>query len=117
MSEDEKLSKNISVRGGKRPGAGRPLGSPNVVSRPLKEAAAMHSDECLNVLVELRDHGLSEQVRLAAAVAILDRAHGKPRQGVDLSKDDKIVVVINRQGFPTPEARALPAKIKGPSEL
>lgn len=109
-SDDEKQSSAIKSHGGKRPGAGRPLGSPNVLTRPLKEAAAEHSESCLAVLLDLRDHALSEQVRLAAAMAILDRAHGKPRQGVDLSKDDKIVVVINRERAVTLDDRALPTK-------
>lgn len=116
MNGDEKVSTSIKSHGGKRPGAGRPLGSQNVLTRPLKEAAAEHSEACLNVLVELRDHGLSEQVRLAAAMAILDRAHGRPRQGLDVSKDDKIVVVISRQRFPTLDDRASPAKLEGPDE-
>ena len=54
----------------------------------------MHSEACLDVLVDLRDHAEHEQVRLAAAMAILDRAHGKPRQTVDL-QDDRVIVVLN----------------------
>jgi hypothetical protein len=97
MNAHEKISTEIKGHGGKRPGAGRPLGSSNRLARPLKEAASMHSEDCLNVLVDLRDHAESEQVRLAAAMAILDRAHGKPRQGIDLAKDEGITVIVNRE--------------------
>ncbi len=91
----EKESMQFKSHGGARPGAGRPLGIPNRLARPLKEAAAMYSEACLNTLVNLRDNALSEHVRLAAAMAILDRAHGKPRQGLDVTKE-AITVIINR---------------------
>jgi hypothetical protein len=96
MISDEKLSRSIKSHGGRRLGSGRPSGSHNKITRPLKEAAALHSEACLNVLVDLRDHAESEQVRLAAAMAILDRAHGKPRQGLDLTKDEGITVIIDK---------------------
>ena len=95
MKGDENISRTIKSHGGKRPGAGRPSGSPNKLTRPLKEAAALHTEASLNVLVDLRDHAESEQVRLAAAMAILDRAHGKPRQGLDLAKEG-VTVLINK---------------------
>lgn len=92
----EKESSRISKRGGRRPGAGRPIGSPNKLTRPFKELAALHGEECLSVLVQLRDHAEAEQVRLAAANSLLDRAYGKPRQEVGLSDDGKVTVTINR---------------------
>lgn len=94
----EKESSAINNRGGRRPGAGRPLGSPNKVTRTLKELAALHSEDCIAALVELRDHAKAEQVRLAAANSLLDRGHGKPRQEIDLSDDGKVTVIINRGG-------------------
>ncbi len=80
--------------GGKRDGAGRPKGALNIITRPVKELAAEQSEASINRLIELRDHAESEQVRLAAAMAILDRAHGKPRQVVDL-QDERVVVVLH----------------------
>ena len=94
MSKDEKETLSIKPHGGKRPGAGRPLGSPNKLTRPLREAAAMHSEDCLLTLLYLRDNAEREQVRLAAATAILDRAHGKPRQDLNTNKSETIRVVI-----------------------
>ncbi len=114
MNGDEKVSKNISARGGKRPGAGRPPGAPNKLTRDLKEAAALHTDGCLEVLVHLRDHAESEQVRLAAATALLDRGHGRPRQELELSKREGITVHINRQ--PVLNVRPLPVKSEGHNE-
>jgi hypothetical protein len=96
MSNDEKISKSINSHGGRRLGAGRPPGSPNILSRPLKEAAALHTEDCLAVLVQLRDHAESEQVRLAAAMALLDRGHGKPRQELDLNKSEGVTIIIDR---------------------
>ena len=90
----EKESNQFKSHGGARPGAGRPPGSPNKLTRPLKEAAALHTEECLAVLVFLRDHGESEQVRFAACRELLDRGHGKPRQIVDFH-DERVVIVLN----------------------
>ncbi len=98
MKDPEKELRAGSGIGGRRPGAGRPLGSPNRLTRPLKELAALQSEACIAVLVELRDHADTEQVRLAAANALLDRAHGKPRQAVDLRDDGKLTVIVNRRG-------------------
>ena len=98
MQNPEKESIAIKSRGGRRPGAGRPLGVPNKLTRPIRELAALHSEDCIAVLVELRDHAEAEQVRLAAANALLDRGHGKPRQEIDFSDDGKITVIVNRGG-------------------
>ncbi len=99
MNDPEKESRAIGGVGGRRPGAGRPLGSPNRLTRPLKELAALQSEACLAVLVELRDHADTEQVRLAAANALLDRAHGKPRQEVDVNEGKRLTVIVNRSSY------------------
>ncbi len=106
MSPSEKESRMIGQVGGRRPGAGRPLGSPNKLTRPLKELAALHSEACIAVLVELRDHAESEQVRLAAANALLDRGHGRPRQAIDMHADESLTIIVNRLG---PAVDMLPA--------
>ena len=97
MSSETRIENKSSVfnkRGGRRPGAGRPLGSVNKLSRPLKELAALHSEDCIAVLVQLRDHAEAEQVRLAAANALLDRGHGRPRHEIDLNDDKRVTVII-----------------------
>ena len=60
MHKPEKESRAVGGIGGRRPGAGRPLGSPNKLTRPLKELAALHSETCIAVLVELLDHAETE---------------------------------------------------------
>ena len=91
---NEKESSNFKGRGGKRPGAGRPLGSPNRLTRPLKEAAALHAADSLGALIHLRDNAESEAVRLNAAVEILNRGFGRCRPEADLHEPEGITVVI-----------------------
>jgi hypothetical protein len=97
VQNPEKESNVIKSRGGRRPGAGRPLGVSNKLTRPLRELAALHSEGCIAVLVELRDHAEAEQVRLAAANALLDRGHGRPRQEIDMRDDNKITVILDQR--------------------
>lgn len=98
QNPDEKESNLSNQRGGRRPGAGRPLGVPNKLTRPLRELAALHSEDCIAVLVELRDHAEAEQVRLAAANSLLDRGHGRPRQEIDMNAGQSLTVILNRGG-------------------
>ena len=94
MKKLEKESNVIKSRGGRRPGAGRPLGVPNKLTRPLRELAALHSEGCIAVLVELRDHAEAESVRLAAANALLDRGHGRPRQEIDVHDEGRVTIIV-----------------------
>ena len=95
------MSNPMERRGGKRPGAGRPPGAPNKISRPLKELAALEGPACIATLINLRDHGASEQVRLTAAGMLLDRGFGKPLQEHRLG-DNKVMVIVNRMGQEQP---------------
>ena len=104
MKKLEKESASIKQRGGRRPGAGRPVGSPNKLTRPLKELAALHTEDCIAVLVQLRDHAEAEQVRLAAANALLDRGHGRPRQEVDVNDEGRVTIIV-RGREPVPDVR------------
>jgi hypothetical protein len=92
----------METRGGKRPGAGRPPGAPNKISRPLKELAALEGEACIATLKHLRDHGTSEQVRIAAAGMLLDRGFGKPLQEHKLRDDKTVRVIVNRGGAASP---------------
>ena len=72
--------------GGKRPGAGRPPGSPNKVTASVREAAQVHSDEAVNTLAAIMKDGKAPAIaRIAASNAILDRAHGRPHQSVEVA--------------------------------
>lgn len=71
--------------GGKRPGAGRPPGSPNKVTASVREAAQVFSDEAVNTLAAIMKDGKAPAVaRIAASNAILDRAHGRPHQSIEV---------------------------------
>lgn len=67
---------------------GRQKGTPNKVTADVKAAAAKYTDEALRTLAKIMSDGESEQARVSAANAILDRAHGKPKQAVEHSGED-----------------------------
>src|ERR1044071_9587451 len=71
------------MRGGKRPGAGRPKGTIDKASRELREIAQAYSGEAIEILANLMRAAESEATRLSAANALLDRAHGRPTQMID----------------------------------
>jgi hypothetical protein len=48
----------------------------------LMKAAQSHGPESLKTLVRLRDDGESDQIKMGAAIALLDRGFGKPAQTV-----------------------------------
>lgn len=79
-------------RGGKRPGAGRPKGSRNRATEAhkgtLEALARGHTMAALESLVSIARDGASESARVSAAVAILDRGYGKPRQAVEHTGED-----------------------------
>lgn len=80
------------ARGGKREGAGRPMGGRSAATRDqiagISDLAKMHSADALNALVAIATGGESEAARVSAANAILDRAYGKPQQAVALTGGD-----------------------------
>ena len=73
------------ARGGKREGAGRPKGAVNRVTADIREAAQEFSVEALQVLVSVYRNSESDAAKVAAANSVLDRAHGKPGQQIDVS--------------------------------
>lgn len=105
--------------GGKRDGAGRPKGALNLITRPVKELAAEQSEASINRLIQLRDHAESEQVQFAAAKELLDRAHGRPKQEVNLT-DGGVTITVNRMPVALPvvdvASRRAPALIEDQSD-
>lgn len=71
-------------RGGKRQGAGRPKGRKNNATieqkASLSELARSYVPDALESLAQVMRAGISEAARVSAAIALLDRAYGKPRQ-------------------------------------
>lgn len=66
------------AHGGKRAGAGRKPGKVSAAKRTLAEMAAGHADAAMKALADIAKDGDSEGARVSAAIAILDRAYGKP---------------------------------------
>ena len=95
MQELEIESRGFKGHGGKREGAGRPLGSLNRLTQPIKELAARYGPDALRTLVLIMKDGESEQARIMAARELLDRGYGKPRQPKEDS-DRRVRVVVNR---------------------
>lgn len=87
-------------RGGKRPGAGRPKGVRDRATgeqrASLEDLARTHTEVALNALVAVASGGESESARVGAAVALLDRGYGRPRQAVELSGDGGGPVKVQR---------------------
>lgn len=69
-------------RGGPRPGAGRPAGSPNADTAArraaLADLTADHVETAIAALAHIAANGQSETARISAACAILDRTFGRP---------------------------------------
>jgi hypothetical protein len=59
---------------------GRQKGTPNKATADLREAAKAYTHEALATLVTVMRTGKSDQIRMQAAIAILDRGHGKPNR-------------------------------------
>jgi hypothetical protein len=78
----------MTTHGGKRTGAGRKPGAVSKVKRALSEMAREYGDEALQTLVSLMKGGESDQVRLSAANAILDRGYGKPPASLEVTGAD-----------------------------
>jgi hypothetical protein len=72
----------MANKGGKRTGAGRPVGSKQKVTPEIKAMAMKHCPAALETIVHLAQNGENESTRLAAAREILDRGYGKPRQSI-----------------------------------
>jgi len=66
--------------GGQRAGAGRPAGRESEAKLLLSQLAREHSAAAFATLVDICENGTSEGARIKAAVALLDRGFGKPRE-------------------------------------
>lgn len=91
-------------KGGARPGAGRPAGAVSVEKKALREVAGVHSSDAVQTLAALfADTKQTGMVRVAAANSILDRAHGRPTQSLDVELNDV-------SGFSAAEKAALESR-------
>ena len=82
-------------RGGRRRGAGRPNGARNKATlareagaKSLTELAREKTERALEVLESIMDDETAPaSVRAKVAIALLDRAYGRPAQGVRVDDD------------------------------
>ena len=96
----------MAQRGGARPGAGRKTGQVGALKRSLAELAGAHSEAALTALAQIMtDAKAPASARVSAAVAILDRAFGRPAQLVPEPPADPIGDLLREicaQGSPMP---------------
>jgi precorrin isomerase len=88
-------------RGGKREGAGRKPGLDSDAKRALMDLAKGHAPSALQTLVQIMENGKAPAAaRITAAVAVLDRAYGKPAQMIQGAGEDgefQMALTITRQ--------------------
>lgn len=92
----------------------RTKGAKNRQTLDVKELAQVYTGEAIEALAKIMQTGKQEAARVAAANAILDRAHGKPKQAVDLDANVNANVtrterVIVDPSSPDPNGAGLPA--------
>jgi hypothetical protein len=69
--------------------SGNPGGRPAILSE-VQELARSHTEENIEGLMKIaRDPRAPAQARVAARVAVLDRAWGKPGQSIDMNVNPK----------------------------
>lgn len=84
------------ARGGARPGAGRRKGVQNKATVIVKVAAQAFTADALDTLAEImKDEDQPAAARVAAANALLDRGHGKPKQPLTGGDDDDNPLVVS----------------------
>lgn len=73
---------------------GRPKKTPQELD--LIAACKAKTPQALDVIIEIMEHGEREQVRLAAAMSIIERAYGKPVQPTDVALSGVITSIERR---------------------
>ena len=76
---------------------GRQAGTPNKATADVKALAGSYTTAALETLAEIMQDGTApHSARVSAANALLDRAHGKPRQELEHagSEPEPLTVII-----------------------
>jgi hypothetical protein len=83
-------SGNPAPRSAWKPGqSGNPAGR----AKPEVDIAALarvHGTKCIEVVVRLMTRSKDEKIKLAAAIALLDRGFGRPKQEMDINSNSTI---------------------------
>lgn len=78
----------MASKGGKRPGSGRKVGSPNKVTSEIRALAGEHADEAIRTLVDLMSRNETPAAaRISAAKELLERGYGKSGNFATLALD------------------------------
>lgn len=76
--------------GGKRAGAGRPIGAKNKATNlecsSITELAKNFGERALRTLLDIAENSESDSARVSAAVALLNRGYGRPRLSAESSE-------------------------------
>ncbi|TAM08296.1 MAG: hypothetical protein EPN70_00715 [Paraburkholderia sp.] len=78
--------------------SGNPTGRPKKTpeEQELIDMCRMKSRAALDVVEQIMLRGASERTRLAAALAVIERAYGKPRQEIDANVSGQIQTITRR---------------------
>jgi hypothetical protein len=99
-------------RGGKRPGAGRPVGRPNKITADIKVLAQVHAATAIRELAIILTASENDQARIAAAKELLDRGFGKATQHAEITGKDEGPVEMNTTVIIEDEVKAAVRKFR-----
>ena len=73
---------------------GRQKGTLNKATADVKAVAQIYTAEAVGVLAKIMRESESDQAKVAAIRELLDRAHGKARQGLDVDANVTAAITI-----------------------
>jgi hypothetical protein len=102
-NKEKAIKGKAPTNGFKKGKSGNPAGRPKMTPEALDLVAACkeRSPEALTVLIDIMNNGENERNRITAAMAIIERGHGKPEQPIKAEVDGKLTVEIVRYGSNT----------------
>jgi hypothetical protein len=96
-----------------KPGqSGNAAGRPAVVAE-VRDLARKQTKPAIRTLTHIMHHGKTDQARVAAASALLDRAWGKPIQAIQTDGVGTLVVNIVRTQAPAGPTEARHGDVRG----